>query len=124
MIGALGTTYISKLTAATIIFGIATVGDVQFGLGLLSALVSGLAVQGLTAKRQEQHTDNAIRLGRFRLEIEGYVGEIPVADHRRLKEIQRRLEEIVNQLPADANLPLAVASIPYYSTGSSSARKS
>jgi hypothetical protein len=93
MLGELGTTFMSKLSAtAGVLYGMATVSDVMFGLGLLTALAAGLATQGLTAKRQEKYTDNAIRLDRYMLELKRYEIEIPVIDNaNRVKEIKKVL---------------------------------
>lgn len=113
LVGALGTTFVSKLPNTTIFFGgMATVADILFGLGLLTALAAGLATQGLTAKRQETHTDAALRLDRFVLELDRHILYVPVSTPKQLELMQTRLIEIERQMPADALLPSGAAPVP------------
>jgi hypothetical protein len=111
-LGALGTAFLSKLSAATVIFAGATVGDALFGMGLLTAAASVLAAQGLTAKRQVTQTEAAVLADRLSIELNRHILRIPIAPAKELLEIQKRLIAIENTMPADARLPSGVALIP------------
>jgi hypothetical protein len=106
-IAALGTTFMSKLPSTDpILHGLATVSDVTFVLGIVTAAVAAFATQGLTAKKQAKYTDNAVRLDRYKMELNRLEVEIPVTDDKRIKEIQKRLIEIENNVPSSASVPL------------------